>query len=452
MAYRFFRLNCILRVVLLATTILIFVYMILKSSLIITSLLVGVFIIIQVLSLIHYIEKTNRDLAAFLASIKYSDYSSEYNPGTSGKSFRELNAAFKNVFDEFRRIRSEKEEQYHYLQTVVQHIGLGILAFDQNGEVDLINSAARQLLRVNHLKNINSLRSFSEQFYDTLVQLKAGDKKLVKIENGAEPLKIAVYATKFRRLDRVITLVSMQNIESELAEQEMESWQKLIRVLTHEIMNSVTPIASLASTVSGLITKTGKTEQGSIAKFDIETIEDIHQAAATIEKRSRGLLGFIDAYRNLTRIPTPNFQIIMVSELFGWVEQLMRNQLKEKNIKLEIEVEPQTLELAADRELIEQVIINMILNAIHALDNIPDAKIKLKSRLGDNGRTIILVSDNGIGIDEEVKEKIFLPFFTTKKEGAGIGLSLSRQIMRLHKGNITVLSEPGTSTTFSLIF
>ncbi len=451
MGYRFFRINCFVRIIALSATILLLVYLLKETTLYATSLVAAIAVVLQVASMIHYIEKTNRDLARFLTSIKYSDFSQSFAGRQRGSSFEHLNAAFDEVIAEFHKARSEKEEQYRYLQTVIQHIGLGLLAFDSSGDVDLINNAAKKLLRVTHLNNIKSLESFSQRLVETLFRLKPGEKALVKVEDYAEELHLAVYATAVRIRNKSITLVSMQNIESELAEQEMLAWQKLIRVLTHEIMNSVTPIASLASTVNNMIGATGEEGDGTEG-LSIESTEDVRQAVATIEKRSRGLLHFTEAYRNLTRIPKPNFSVFPAIDLLERVVQLMEGQVRKNNVKLTIEVEPRSLELTADRELVEQVLINLILNAIHALKDTPEKKIELGSRLDDRGRVLVTVADNGPGIDESVKEKIFTPFFTTKKDGSGIGLSLSREIMRLHKGRIAVQSAPGEHTVFSLRF
>jgi two-component system nitrogen regulation sensor histidine kinase NtrY len=452
MVFKSFRLICLVRIILLSATILLLVYLISETSLLATSIIVGAAIVAQVVSLVHYVEKTNRDLSRFLASIRYSDFSQAFSSGQRGSSFEDLNAAFANVISEFQKARSEKETQYRYLQTLVQHIGLGILSFDQTGKVDLINNAAKRLLRVTHLRNIKSLESLSSRLVETLVSSKPGEKALVKVDHGDVSLTLAVYPTEFRIPERTITLVSMQDIENELAEQEMAAWQKLIRVLTHEIMNSVTPIASLASTVGDLIRKPGKSKPDDLAQINEETREDIRDAAETIQKRSQGLLHFIDAYRNLTKIPKPNFEIFPVSELLERVAQLFKNQLEENGITLSIEVDPKSLELTADPQLIEQVLINLILNAMEALGIRTDGRVELRSRLDERSRVLISVTDNGAGISDEVKDKIFTPFFTTKRGGSGIGLSLSRQIMRLHKGNITIKSIPNESTVFTLRF
>jgi two-component system nitrogen regulation sensor histidine kinase NtrY len=274
---------------------------------------------------------------------------------------------------------------------------------------------------------------------------------LVKIEADGELMHLALYATEFKLSGQSFSLVSIQNIHSELEEKEIEAWQKLIRVLTHEIMNSITPIASLASTIKELIEESyGILPEGKEVKT--EALDDIHQASQTIQKRSQGLLHFVDAYRNLTLIPKPKMQIFQIKDLFVRVEKLMQANIKKKSIDFKANVEPQTLELTADPELIEQVLINLLLNALQSVEKKKEPKIDLKAQMEGRGRIIIQVRDNGPGILAENIEKIFIPFFSTKEGGSGIGLSLSRQIMRLHNGSIGIHSEPNVETVLTLRF
>ena len=447
MAYKNFRLHCILRVILLGASIYLFFYLLLQTTLYATIVIVASLIFYQIYSLIHYVEKTNRDLTRFLEAIKHTDFSQTFSSTGLGSSFEPLKKAFNEVIEEFRRARAEKEEHFRYLQTVVQHVGIGLMAFEQDGEVGLINTAAKRLLHVTHLKNIKTLETLSKPLVATLLQLESGGKALIKIDDKNELLQLVIYATEFKLREQLFTLVSIQNIQSELEEKEMEAWQNLIRVRTHEIMNSVTPIASLASTVNDLLS-TPKIN----SDIGNDSIGDMRGAVQTIQKRSEGLLHFVDAYRSLTRIPRPNFKIFLITELFDSVEQLLRASFKEKTVFLNTKVEPQSLELTADPEMIEQVLINLILNAIQALDGKPEARIELTARLDERGRVIVQVADNGPGIIPDVLEKIFIPFFTTRPEGSGIGLSLSRQIMRLHRGTITTRSEPNVETVFTLRF
>ncbi|MDZ7289245.1 MAG: ATP-binding protein [candidate division KSB1 bacterium] len=447
MVYRNFRLNCIIRVVLLGATICLFFYLLWQTALYASLLIVAVVILYQIYSLIHYVEKTNRDLTRFLEAIKHSDFSQSFSGAGLGSSFDALKAAFNEVIGEFRRARAEKEEHFRYLQTVVQHVGIGLMAFAPDGEVALLNTAAKRLLKMAQLKNINALESFSKPLVETLRRLTSGEKALVRVEDKNELLQLAIHATEFKLREQKFTLVSLQNIQSELEEKEMEAWQNLIRVLTHEIMNSVTPIASLASTVNELLLS-----PPSGGKISLDSISDIRGAVQTIQKRSEGLLHFVDAYRSLTRIPKPDFKIFPVSELFGRVQQLMQAHVTANAIDFFMKVEPESLELTADPELIEQVLINLLLNAIHALNGKPGGRIELTAGMDERGRVVIQVFDNGPGIIPEVLEKIFVPFFTTKPEGSGIGLSISRQIMRLHRGTITARSEPNVETVFTLRF
>jgi signal transduction histidine kinase len=300
------------------------------------------------------------------------------------------------------------------------------------------------------LKTIAALRPRSEALVETLLRLAPREQAFVKIEDEKESLLLSLYATEFRLHGREFKLVSLQNIHRELEEKEMEAWQKLIRVMTHEIMNSVTPISTLASTIHALVRDPeGAEGEGS---EEPETNRDIRLAAQTIEKRSRGLLHFVDAFRSLTLVPKPAPSLFSLKDLLARVGRLMTAHMAEKNIVFSIQVEPEGLELAADPELIEQVLINLLLNARQAVEGRPGADIRVKAFLNERGRIIVQVIDNGPGIPPENIEKVFIPFFSTKTGGSGIGLSLSRQIMRLHKGTIHVHSEPGVQTIFTLTF
>ncbi|MFQ5769543.1 MAG: PAS domain-containing sensor histidine kinase [bacterium] len=452
MIYKRFRIVVLGRVLLLSGTIYLFFYLLFKPSITLyaTIFILGVIIIYQIYALIYYVEKTNRDLNRFLLTIKHEDFSQTFLGTGLGSSFDELKSAFNEIIRKFHRARAEKEEHFRYLQTVVQHVGIGLIAFQSDGKVELLNNAAKRLLKIPRLKNIYALEPISKPFVEKLLKLKSGQKTLVKLDINNELLQLAINATEFRMRDQNFTLVSLQNIQSELEEKELEAWQNLIRVLTHEIMNSVTPISSLAATINELL-NSNENQIGN-AEIRAEAKSDIHGAMQTIQKRSEGLLHFVDAYRNLTRVPTPNYQVFPILDLFKRVRQLMQVEMSQKAINFQMHVVPETLELTADSELIEQILINILKNAIQALDNQPNAKIDLTSRIDEGGRIIIQVSDNGPGIPEDVLEKIFIPFFTTKEHGTGIGLSLSRQIMRLHRGAMNVHSKPHEETVFTLRF
>jgi len=451
MAFKRFRIHVIARTLVLAFSVSFFSFLLFRTQLFAALFIMAVLIIYQVYSLIRYVEVTNRDLTRFFESIKYGDFTQSFKDDKLGRSFAALRQTYNEVADAFRATRAEKEEHYRYLQTVVQHVGVGLIAFQPDGEVELINTAAKRLLDLSHLKNIKSLHSLSPKLVETLFRLNPRERALVKVEGENESLQLALYSTEFKLRSQVFSLVSIQNIHSELEEIEIEAWQRLIRVLTHEIMNSITPISSLASTIQQLI-------RDSLESLDLpegsdpEMLDDIQQALHTIQRRSKGLMHFVDAYRNYTLTPKPNYSIFPVRELFARVEKLMQANIKDRGILFQSHVEPENLELTADPELIEQVLINLLLNALQSVEKQAGGRIDVLALLDAQGRILIQVKDNGPGILEENRDKIFIPFFSTKEGGSGIGLSLSRQIMRQHKGTISVHSDPEQKTIFTLRF
>ena len=436
---RAFRTRIVLRVAFLGATLWLLFYTIVEGW---NHLAVVVFLVLallyQLYALVHYVERTNRDLARFLNAIRYADFSQSFVTGGLGSSFDELKTAFNEVLDAFRRARAEKEEQARYLQTVVQHIGVGLIVFDNAGAVSLINNAAKRLLGVPRLGHLADLDRVNPILTTTLQSLGPRGRDLVRFDE----IQLALYASVFRLSHREHTLVALHDIGPDLDEKEMEAWQNLIRVLTHEIMNSITPIASLAATADGMLKDDG---------LDAETTEDIRIAVSTIQRRSEGLLHFVEAYRDLTRVPAPSFEIVPVAGLFARVEQLMRPQFAESAVELHLHVDPPSLELTADPEQVEQILINLLRNAREATAGRAGARVDLTAQLMHD-KVVVEVADNGSGIVEEALGKVFIPFFTTKQDGSGIGLSLCRQIMRLHRGSISARSEPGVRTVFALRF
>lgn len=449
MVYKSFRINIVLRVGLLAASIFLFFYLI-ESRTYLTPALVFIAIILQVYALIWYVEKTNRDLSSFLESIRFSEFTRSFKIGGMGPSFNELNNAFNDVIADFQKIRSEKEEHFHYLQSIVENIDVSILAYQKNGSIEMINTASKKLFQLGSIQNIEKLGVLSNELVNTLLSIKPGENKLVKVHNYDDSLQLAINSTEFRIKNKVITLATIKNIQNVLEDQETEAWQKLIRVLTHEIMNSIAPISSLSSTLESILKP--YTVEGGNSSPDKETIIEIQHALQTISKRSTGLMHFVNTYRNLTKIPTPNFNRVKIEDLFDSLSSLMEKELVDHNIVCKKFIEPISLDVIMDEQLIEQVLINLIKNSIHAMEGIENGKIILKAGFNKRGKVTIQVNDNGRGIVEDVLDKIFIPFFTTKPSGSGIGLSLSRQILRLHGGTITATSIPNTETVFTLTF
>jgi len=414
------------------------------------AVLTGSMVLYQIFSLVRYIEKTNYYLVRFFEAVQYEDFSQSFSGLGLGKSFNELTKSFKDVLEKFQQARMEKEEHFHRLQIVLNHIGTGLLSFQENGHIDLINNAAKRLFHRPHMRNIKDLSALSEKLVTTLMKLKPGDKTLIQIHDKEDVLNLSIYSTEFILSKKCYKLISVQNIHHELEEKEMEAWQNLIKVLTHEIMNSVTPISSLAATVNSMLIQ--QSQKISKEKDKIFSTADIQAAVQTIKKRSEGLVQFVESYRKLTRIPKPDIQIISISSLFKRIQQLMGSELRKNKIQLITQINPMSLELTADSALLEQILINLIMNSMDALRITKKPKITLNAQLDDRSRTIIQVIDNGPGIDPNVQDRIFIPFFTTKKKGTGIGLSLCRQIMRMHYGSLSVRSDISQKTVFTLRF
>jgi len=448
MVFNDFRFRVAFRVVLLGLVMALFVFMVGRPNMIFAAGLTSLIIVGQLVELYRFTSQTNRKLTRFLESVKYSDFLSGFaNDNKLGKSFRELNAAFNEVLEAFRNTRTEKEEHWQYLNTIVQQVRTGIISFDPDGEVQLMNTIAKRFIGIAGLKNINELADKNPRLYQALMEVQSGKSSLYKA--GNEYL-LTLQATELRIRGATVKLVTLQNIQTELQKQELDAWQNLTRVLRHEIMNSITPISSLTSTLREILDH-DMTKNEDHYELLTEGAEDLREGLTTIENRSKGLIKFIDAYREYTSLPQPKIKSILVKSLLEKVAQFMKPELKKTTIQFEFNCESEFITIQGDEEMIEQVLINLIKNSIEALESIPNASIKLIGRIQDNS-VIIEVSDNGPGIIPEAIERIFIPFFTTKKTGSGIGLALSRQIMQMHSGSISVKSELDVKTVFSLNF
>lgn len=447
MAFRGFRSNCVLRIVLIVVTAVVGAGLLVIGRYA-TSAIVGALLVYQAWSLARYVEFTNRKLELFLRSIEFADFSHKLAPGPAGKSFEDLAARLEDATESFRKISTAREESLRYLDSVVQHIGIGLVAFDQKGRVELLNPAAKTLLDVPVLRNIDDLGSVSPELHAKLLTLRPGRRDLVTLPLGGRVLQLSLRATELRRQREVHTIVSIQNISPELNEKEMEAWRNLIRVLTHEIRNSLTPIASLAASVEQMVVP-GESEAG---KDGARASSEIRDALQAIQRRSEGLLQFVNAYRDLTHIPELELESLKVGEMLDRVVKVVTPQPEDRTVRLRTVVRPEEMTLTADPRLIEQVLINVVLNALQATEGQADAEIVLEAAIDAENRAVIRVTDNGPGIVGDSLEKIFVPFYSTRQGGSGIGLSLSRQIMRMHRGDLTVRSEPGVKTTFTLQF
>jgi len=392
-------------------------------------------------------QKTNRLLSNFLSNIRFNDFNIEFDHKNADKSLKDLKNKLNILVGKFREMNKEREKHLFYIQNVIEHIDVGIIAFNEEGKIILINKSLLKLVDVKRIENIQAFQQIDYTFFETINSIEAHENKLINLHLQNQTYKISLYASQFSLDNEIIKLVSIKNIRQELDKQEIDSWQKLISVLTHEIMNSIAPISSLSSTVGYLLEDVEEKEENIL--MEMENYQDTKEALVTIHNRSEGLMHFVQTFRNLTKIPIPKPAIISILELLENVTGVYKGKIEEQNITLNISITPDEAEIHADKGLMEQVLINLLKNAIEAVGKTPKPEINIESKINRFGQTEISVKDNGQGILPEVQEKIFIPFFTTKVEGSGIGLSLSRQIINMHNGTINVRSEPG-NTKFTI--
>lgn len=397
---------------------------------------------IQIVFLFRLMDKNTKRLKQFIWAIQYSDFQvgRPDNSLEKDKYTSELSDAMEKALQQYKKLLQQKESQLQYFQALADHIDLSVFVLAKNGEIEWMNLAARFQTGLQAPKMIDDLAGFHPELPARLRSLRSGDISILQVVRGDECYQLALSAMSFVVLGKTLTVISMKNIRTVLENKETEAWQKLIRVLTHEIMNSMTPIVSL----SELLKDNFRTEKNR----DNEEEDDMQQALETIHRRSNGLLRFVENYRKVIGVPSPVLQVVPVSDLLDSVMQLMKTEtegLKTSPISIHLQV-------IADKGQIEQVLINLIKNAREATLESLSPSIELSAGINSEGRTFIQVSDNGAGIPPDVLERIFIPFFTTKPSGSGIGLSLSRQIMHTHKGSLTATSEVGKGSRFILTF
>ena len=446
-----FRVNVVARALAFAALCGAFAWALLNTQWVATPFVCGVLILFSLFELVRYVERTSRDLAGFLTFVAHQDFSTPVPMPQKGPAFAELHSAYQLLATEFRRLRVQKAADHQYLESVVEHVSVALCCFDEQGMVTMMNEPARRLFRVPHLNSVHSFSRIDERLPDLLQKLADDERTLLSVRRGDDSLQLVLYATRFELLERKYTLVSFQNIRDELDQHEIDSWQKLIRVLTHEIMNSVTPITSL----SRLIRDTLIDESHSPAAFrslSAPEQSDILKSVTAIHTRSTGLLDFVEAYRRFARLPRPVFTDVDVATLLERVRTLQSPELQPPHIVFDVRCHESGLTMRADAQQIEQVLINLIRNAADAVAERPAPRIELRGLRNEQGAVLLQVSDNGVGIDPDHLDSIFVPFFTTKRSGTGVGLSISRQIVLANRGTISVRSTPGEGATFTLKF
>jgi len=405
-----------------------------------------VVLVVLVLDLTRYLTRGQQALADFTLALKYRDFSRQYPAQSVPASLRPLHTAFNQVNATFRELRAEQEGQFQYLQTILALLDTGIVSYDAAGTVAWVNEAFKQTLHLPYLKNIRALQSRQPVLYEAICKAVPGQPAVVKLTVGRQTVHLLVSATQFNLRGEAFTLLAFKNVSQALAQSETAAWQQLLRVMTHEIMNSVAPIASLADSLGRHVQRARQQEASS------ELLDDVGTGIRIIQQRSAGLLRFAQVYRDFSTLASPQRTTLYVQELLQATRQLLAEQLAAQGIEVTLSVRPAHLTLHADGHLLEQVLINLVLNAAQAVTQTPNPRISLLAWLDEQERVIIEVKDNGSGISAGLMDSIFIPFFTTRPDGSGIGLSLAKQIMQLHQGSIQVHSVEGVGSAFQLWF
>jgi two-component system nitrogen regulation sensor histidine kinase NtrY len=405
-----------------------------------------VLLVIQVLDLARYLTRGQQALADFTLALKYRDFSRQYPAQSVPASLRHLHEAFNQVNATFMELRAEQEGQFQYLQTILALLDTGIVSYDAAGTVAWVNEAFKQTLHLPYLKNIRALQARQPVLYEAICQAVPGQPAVVKLTVGRQMVQLLVSATQFKLRGEAFTLLAFKNVSQALADTETAAWQQLLRVMTHEIMNSVAPIASLADSLGRHVQRAWQQEAST------ELLDDVGTGIRIIQQRSEGLLRFAQVYRDFSTLASPQRTTLYVQELLQATRQLLAEQLAAQGIEVTLSVRPAHLTLHADGHLLEQVLINLVLNAAQALAQILNPRLSLLAWPDEQEQVVIEVKDNGSGIPVDVLDSIFIPFFTTRPNGSGIGLSLAKQIMQLHQGSIQVHSVAGAGSAFQLWF
>jgi nitrogen fixation/metabolism regulation signal transduction histidine kinase len=427
-----FRVLTIMQVCLLALTLCVLALTVLETNHLAVPVVLAGIAMLQVIALIRSVQAHVDSLEDFFAAVNYEDFTRRF---IEDDIDAELKDAFNKVLERFQDARADRDLQAGYLDTVIRHVPVAFFAARPDGSLSLVNNPARRLTGMPTIRNIRDLATIDENLPAALTSIEAGQQRLLQTNIRGLPVELRVSVAEIRMAGEVERLYSIENLSGELSARESSAWRNLIRVLTHEIMNTLTPVTSLAQTTVEMLD-------------DPDSAADIRKAIETIGRRSEGMIRFVSRYRELLHVPEPKAEDVSVLELLQNVATLLQPSME--GIQISVKVVPESLEIFADRQLIDQVLINLVKNAGDALAGTAEPHIALAGKL-NMGRVIISVADNGPGIHEDDIDQVFIPFFTTKREGSGIGLSLSRQIMTAHKGDIALESDP-SGTTFRLVF
>lgn len=426
-----------------------FFYLWWHYELLFTQLVLGLIVLAQVFELIYYQSKILSETRKFLEAVRYGDLSTRFELAQKGKAFAELEQDFHRLLSIIHESRVSGDHRDQILQLILENLSLGILLIDEKGKILMTNAKCQELLDIPAYKDWKRLAERLPELAHILGDFDFTGRKLWSRNDSSISEEYFLDLRHLQLAGAQYHLISIGTMRHALEEKEMEAWHRLIRILSHEVMNSVTPVVSLSETLRSMITDSEEVKKPEA--LSNEDLVDMDEALKTIIRRSQGMLSFVEEYRKLSQLPAPEKSLISVNALFEDVIQLMLQEADSRGVQIHNRLSQSRLAIMADKKMIEQVLINLIKNAFHALDRHKKASIELSAELQEEG-TMLHVKDNGEGIDPDLLSQIFVPFFTTRKSGTGIGLSLSKNIMKSHGGDLKVQSKPGEGTLFSLCF
>lgn len=446
MIFKRFSFLLIFRIFLIGANMLIISSIFGDDRLFFNQLILGFLLILQLMEIIRFVNTTNREITKFFDAIRQSDFTINMSKDYLGKSYKGLFESMQMLLNTYKQVKIEKEAQLHLLQQIISHVPAGIIVVREDKDIILINDAAKILLNIPEYKTWNNVSVKAQSFAKAIENLPSAGRFLTEIDVANQKRYLSLDLSQFTMLDQEYKLITFTDIRSEIEQNEIDAWHKLIRILTHEIMNSVTPISSLSETMQQMLEEKGTAKK----KISSQTIEDVLFSTKTIQKRSVGLLAFVEDYRKLTKVPKPILQNVNFLEMVQEISDLMGSEISKQDIQFKTDI-PEDLSFSIDRNLISQILINLVKNSIEALSGSEQPQITIEAKDESTYCTILIV-DNGEGINEKDAPDVWVPFYTTKPNGSGIGLSLSRQIMKMHQGSISFISDPGVNTTFTLTF
>lgn len=400
------------------------------------TILLSSIIAVLLIYIMYVRKKTNREIDEFAESILYKDFSRKY-------------PRFQTITDAFLNLASEKEAQQHYLKEMLELVDTGILAYEIETHKTLwMNDSFTTMLNIPHIKNINWLKKQNEDLFNELLDIPVNESTLITIHARKQTIKTMTNASIFQTGGKTYKLIAFHNVSATMEEVESGAWKGLLNVMTHEIMNSIVPVSSLSDTLKRKI-HVLKERSSQLSEPDLE---DMELALDTIHRRSDGLLRFAETYRSLSQKIVPDMKSYNLYDLLNSIHSLMNPSLQQKGIEFTLKTDDPDVTAYIDRDLIEQVIINFVTNATYAICEKEKPEIHLFSGCDAEGHPYVTVADNGCGISDAVRDKIFIPFFSTKKNGNGIGLSISREIVKLHNAKLHVQSQEKAGSAFTVSF